>query len=64
MTMSAMTLVNSEQYWRYDPWTYHMTSTMVDNVLVQAEAKTLSSLLGGVIFIFGTVWLGRREVLA
>ena len=64
MTMSAMTLVNSEQYWRYDPWTYHMTSTMVKNALVQAEAKTLSLLLGGVVFIFGAVWLGRREVLA
>lgn len=62
MTMGAMTLVRSEQYWRFDPWTYHMTSTMVQDMAVKAEAEQLSVIVAAIALLIGIFWLGRREV--
>ena len=62
MTIGALTLVRSDEYWRFYPWTYHMISAMVTDQAIINEALYLSIAVALVSFVIGLLWLGRREV--
>jgi hypothetical protein len=64
MTITGVKAVNSEKYWIFDPWTYHLTSTMVSNPDVQQTAIITAVSLGAVLLIGGATWLNRREIHA
>lgn len=64
MTMCAMTLVRSEKYWKFDPWTYHMTATLTSSAEANALATQLGLGLGAVLLVIGAIWVNRREELA
>ncbi|WP_448563617.1 ABC transporter permease [Thalassotalea ganghwensis] len=62
MTMTALKAVNSSKYWIYDPWTYHVISTMVSDPQVQQQAMFIGALLGGIVILVGALGVNRREI--
>ena len=62
MTITAMTMVNSTEYWMYNPWTFHMTATLVNNKAVVSGALFYAITLSLFTIIFSTFWLGRKEI--
>ncbi len=62
MTMSAMTVVRSAEYWPWHPWTYLMTSTMASSDATRQLAVQLSGLLTVLLLVTSWVYC-RRSAL-
>jgi len=62
MTMTAMTLANSAEYWMFNPWTYNLIATLVNDGKSVIDALTYSAILSVILLMGSTLWLGRKEV--
>lgn len=62
MTMSAMTVARSADFWPWHPWTYLMTSTLVSDAAVRLFALQLSGLFTLLLLLLSWVYC-RRSAL-
>lgn len=62
MTMSAMTVVRSAEYWPWHPWTYMMTSALVSAPAARELALQLSGVLT-LLLLIAALGYCRRSVL-
>lgn len=62
MTMAAMTIGRSEQYWRFDPWTYPMITAMTQDPATQQLAQLLGAAVGLVLLLLTCWYCGKKQV--
>jgi lantibiotic transport system permease protein len=62
MTMAAMSVSRSPDYWMFDPWTYPMVATMVQGVAVRELAMALGAVVGVILLLAGCWYCTRRPI--